>query len=217
MRGNNKLVNAATNYVEACRRFHEAGIMINGSFVFGFDCDGPGVFERTLEIAVENKILTASFHILTPLPGTRLFERLETEGRILHRNWSLYDTYHAVFRPRRMTPEQLEAGYNQARGQFAAWNSILHRSLGLPGALKRIAYNIAWMKVDPLWVAIIRAGLMPFATRMFERVLRLKTKSPSTEHTTAPWHVRALSREHSTQCLVLNNHPVSRPGGKGGV
>ena len=134
MRGNNKLVNAATNYVEACRRFHEAGIMINGSFVFGFDCDGPDVFERTLEVAVENKILTASFHIFTPLPGTRRSNVLRAEGRILHRNWSLYDTYHAVFRPRRMTPEQLEAGYNQARGQFAAWNSILHRSLGLPGA-----------------------------------------------------------------------------------
>ena len=122
MRGNNKPVNAATDYAEVCRRFHDAGIMINGSFVFGFDCDGPDVFERTVEFTVENKILTASFHVLTPLPGTRTFERLEAEGRILHRNWSLYDTYHAVFRPRRMTPEQLEAGYSQARRQFAAWN-----------------------------------------------------------------------------------------------
>ena len=76
-----------------------------------------------------------------------------------------------------MTPEQLEAGYDQARRQFAAWSSILRRSLGLPGALKRIAYNVAWMKIDPLWVAIIRAGLMPFATRIFERVLRLSTKA----------------------------------------
>ena len=71
MRGSNKLVNAATDYAAACRRFHDAGIMINGSFVFGFDCDGPEVFDRTLEFVVENKILTASFHILTPLPGTR--------------------------------------------------------------------------------------------------------------------------------------------------
>ena len=73
MRGNNKLVNAATDYAEVCRRFHDAGIMINGSFVFGFDCDGPDVFERTVEFTVENKILTASFHVLTPLPGTRAF------------------------------------------------------------------------------------------------------------------------------------------------
>jgi radical SAM superfamily enzyme YgiQ (UPF0313 family) len=178
MRGNNKLVNATADYGEACRRFHDAGIMINGSFVFGFDCDGPDVFDRTLEFAERNKILTASFHVLTPLPGTRAFARLEAEGRILHRDWSLYDTYHAVFRPSRMTPEQLEAGYHEARRRLAAWSSILHRSLGVPGALKRIAYNAAWMKIDAFWVALIRAGLMPFATRVFERVLRLSTKAP---------------------------------------
>jgi radical SAM superfamily enzyme YgiQ (UPF0313 family) len=193
MRGNNKLVNAATDYAEVCHRFHDAGIMINGSFVFGFDCDGPDVFERTVEFTIENKILTASFHVLTPLPGTRAFERLEAEGRILHRNWPLYDTYHAVFRPRRMTPEQLEAGYNQARRQFATCSSILHRSLGLPGVLKRIAYNVAWMKIDPLWVAIIRAGLMPFATRIFERVLQLSTKATGREPGTEPSLVNALS------------------------
>ena len=218
MRGNNKLVNATTDYAEVCRRFHDAGIMINGSFVFGFDCDGPDVFERTVEFTEENKILTASFHILTPLPGTRLFERLEAEGRILHRNWSLYDTYHAVFRPRRMTPEQLEAGYSRARRQFAAWNSILHRSLGLPGALKRIAYNIAWMKIDPLWVAIIRSGLMPFATRIFERVLRLSTQAHARQSNPAPWHVRASLQEPSAPQIVLDDLTFNHSNdGKGGV
>jgi len=176
MRGNNKPVNAATDYAEACRRFHDAGIMINGSFVFGFDCDGPDVFERTVEFTIENKILTASFHILTPLPGTRAFERLEAEGRIRHRRWQRYDTNHAVFQPRRMTPEQLEAGHAFAKRAFGAWGSILHRSLGLPGAAKRIAYNTAWMKVDPLWVAIIRSGLMPLANRLFQRILRVRTR-----------------------------------------
>jgi len=178
MRGNNKAVNAATDYAAACRRFHDAGIMINGSFVFGFDCDGPDVFDRTLDFAIENKILTASFHVLAPLPGTRAFARLEAEGRILHHDWTFYDTCHAVFQPRRMTPEQLEAGYRHAKRQFATYGSILRRSLGLPGAVKRIAYNVAWMKLDPLWVAIIRAGLMPFATRIFQRVLRLNTQVP---------------------------------------
>lgn len=175
MRVSNKLVNAATDYAAACRRFHDAGIMINASFVFGFDCDGPDVFDRTLEFTVENKVLTASFHVLTPLPGTRAFNRLEAEGRLLHRDWSKYDTNHAVFRPRRMTPEQLEAGYARAKREFRRCGSVLRRSLGLPGALKRIAYNVAWMKMDPVWVAIIRAGLMPFATRIFQRVLRAST------------------------------------------
>jgi radical SAM superfamily enzyme YgiQ (UPF0313 family) len=182
MRGNNKLVNATTDYAEVCRRFHDAGIMINGSFVFGFDCDGPDVFDRTLEFVEANKILTASFHVLTPLPGTPVFGRLEAEGRLLHRNWDLYDTYHAVFRPQRMTPEQLEEGYSRSKRQFSSCRSILRRSLGLPGAMKRIAYNVAWTRMDPLWVAIIRTGLMPLASRIFQRVLKLSTKDP---HATA--------------------------------
>ena len=196
MRDHSKPVNAATDYAEACRRFHDAGILINGSFVFGFDCDGPDVFERTVEFAVENKILTATFHILTPFPGTGAFARLEAEGRLLHRNWAYYDTDHAVFRPRRMTPGQLEAGHKRAYRDFLTWGSILQRSLGLPGALKRIAYNVAWMKVDPLWVAIVRAGLMPFATRIFTRVLRIRTRrAPQPEWAISP--APAIAREHA--------------------
>jgi len=179
MRGNNKPVNAATDYAAACRRLHDAGIMINGSFIFGFDCDGPDVFERTVEFAIENRILTATFHILTPLPGTPAFDRLEAAGRILHRDWVCYDTDHAVFRPRHMSPEQLEAGHKRAYRDFRTFGSILRRSSGLPGALKRIAYNVAWGRIDPLWVAIVRLGLMPFATRIFEEVLRVSTALPN--------------------------------------
>ncbi len=177
MRGNNKPVNAVTDYVAACRRFHDAGIMINGSFVFGFDCDGIDVFDRTLEFTQKGKILTASFHILTPLPGTQAFARIEAEGCLLHRNWSMYDTYNAVFRPKKMEPWELEEGYDYAKKQFAGFPSILGRSLGLPGALKRIAYNVAWMRIDPLWVAIIRSGMLPFATKIFQRILRADTSA----------------------------------------
>ncbi len=177
MRGNNKSVNATTNYLDACRRFHDAGIMINGSFVFGFDCDGPDVFERTVEFAIEGKILTATFHILTPLPGTKAFERLEKDGRILHHKWEYYDTDHAVLHPVRMTPEQLESGHKRAYREFLTYSSIFRRSVGLPGTLKRLAYNIGWMKVDPLWEVVVRLGLMPYATRIFNRVLRASTKA----------------------------------------
>jgi radical SAM superfamily enzyme YgiQ (UPF0313 family) len=219
MRGNNKLVNAATDYAEVCRRFHDAGIMINGSFVFGFDCDGPDVFDRTLEFTVENKILTASFHVLTPLPGTRAFARLDAEGRLLHRDWTQYDTYHAVFRPRRMTPEQLESGYSHAKRRFATYGSILCRSFGLPGVLKRIVYNVAWMKIDPLWVAIIRSGMMPFATGILERVLRLNTKVPIERCNASPCGELVASQESSTQRLVFEDRVVGCEigGSKGGV
>lgn len=202
MRGNNKPVNAAADYAAACRRFHEAGIMINGSFVFGFDCDGPDVFDRTVEFTVENKLLTASLHVLTPLPGTRAFARLEAEGRLLHRNWDRYDTYHAVFRPRRMTPEQLEEGYDRAKRQFAGFRSILRRSTGLPGSLKRIAYNVAWTRVDPLWVAIIRTGLMPVASRIFQRILQLSTRG-SGRRRPSPRQVATRSADNpSHSCLT---------------
>ena len=193
MRAANKPVNAATDYAEAVRRFHGAGIMINGSFVFGFDCDGPAVFDRTVEFAIENKIETATFHILTPFPGTRAFAELDAQRRLLHRDWARYDTDHAVFRPRRMSPATLEEGHRRAYRDFLRYGSILRRSFGLPGALKRIAYNLAWMKVDPLWVAIIRAGLMPFARRIFTRVLGLSTR-PATDPSPAPMPlVRAVS------------------------
>jgi radical SAM superfamily enzyme YgiQ (UPF0313 family) len=171
-----KRINVATDYAEACRRFHDAGIMINGSFVFGFDGDGPDVFERTTEFVERNRILTATFHILTPFPGTPTFARLEAEGRLLHRDWTYYDTDHAVFRPRRLTPEQLEAGHQEAYRRLHSLSSIVKRSTGLPGTAKRLAYNLAWSKVDPLWVAIIRAGMMPFAKRIFRRVLAIGTR-----------------------------------------
>jgi radical SAM superfamily enzyme YgiQ (UPF0313 family) len=172
----NKQVNVVADYAEAVRRFHDAGIMVNGSFVFGFDCDGPDVFARTVDFAVASCIETATFHILTPFPGTPAFARLEREGRLLHRRWPLYDTDHAVFRPRRISPDQLERGHRRAYREFLRYGSILRRSFGLTAPLKRIAYNVGWMKVDPLWSAIIRLGLMPFARQIFARTLAVETR-----------------------------------------
>lgn len=177
LRGVGKHVNLAADYGDAVRRFHDAGIMVNGSFVFGFDGDDPDVFERTVEFAIEHKIETATFHILTPFPGTRAFADLDGEGRLLHRRWEYYDTDHAVFQPKRMTPEQLEEGHRWAYREFLRFGSIVRRSVGLPGTLKRIAYNVAWMKVDPLWEGIAHAGLMPFARRILTGVLGLASRS----------------------------------------
>ncbi|GAB4094117.1 B12-binding domain-containing radical SAM protein [Flaviaesturariibacter terrae] len=92
----NKRQNLGRDYGEAIRRLHDLGIMINGSFVFGLDDDGPDVFERTVDWAVRQGLTTATFHILTPYPGTRLYAGMEQEGRILHRDWSRYDTRQVV-------------------------------------------------------------------------------------------------------------------------
>jgi radical SAM superfamily enzyme YgiQ (UPF0313 family) len=79
--------------------------------VLGFDHDRKDVFRSTAEWVEENRLECSTFHILTPYPGTPLFRQMEAEGRLLHRDWSLYDTAHAVFRPRHMTARELEEGY----------------------------------------------------------------------------------------------------------
>ncbi len=75
------------------------------------DRDDGSAISHTVEWAIEQGIETATFHILTPYPGTALFQRMESQGRIVHRDWDLYDTRHAVFRPRGISAEALEAGY----------------------------------------------------------------------------------------------------------
>ena len=107
----NKKTPRTSDYARRVRMLHDYGIQVNGSFVLGFDHDRADVFARTAEWVEENRLECATFHILTPYPATPLFRQLEAEGRILHRNWTLYDTSHAVFRPKHMTPEELEHGY----------------------------------------------------------------------------------------------------------
>src|SRR4029079_5039182 len=124
LHGQRKMQNIGYDYGEAVRRLHDLGVMINGSFVFGMDDDDEDVFKRTVDWAISQGIETATFHILTPYPGTALRKRMEEQGRILHNNWDAYDTRRAVFQPKRMTPEQLEAGYWWAYKDFYRWSSI---------------------------------------------------------------------------------------------
>src|SRR5215472_6115275 len=99
------------DYARRVEILHRHGIQVNGSFVLGFDHDRPDVFEKTAAWIEANRLECATFHILTPYPGTPLFRQMEAEGRILHRDWTLYDTGHVVFRPRYMAVEQLAEGY----------------------------------------------------------------------------------------------------------
>jgi len=99
------------DYARRVRMLHDNGIQVNGSFVLGFDHDRKDVFTRTAEWIEQNRLECATFHILTPYPATPLYRQMESEGRLLHRDWARYDTAHAVFRPKHMTPEELERGY----------------------------------------------------------------------------------------------------------
>ncbi len=118
---------AAADYARRVRIFHDHGIQVNGSFVLGFDHDHKDVFAHTAHWVEENRLECATFHILTPYPATPLFRQMESEGRLLHRNWSLYDTAHCVFRPRHMTPEELDHGYGWLYQRLFSHTSIWRR------------------------------------------------------------------------------------------
>src|SRR5689334_1166322 len=134
----NKRQNLGRDYAEVARRLHALGVMINGSFVFGMDDDDQDVFARTVDWAIDHGITTATFHIQTPYPGTRLFARMEAEGRIVTRDWDLYDTRHVVYRPARLTPRALKAGYDRAYRDFYGWPAIA-RGAWTHGTLKHQA------------------------------------------------------------------------------
>jgi radical SAM superfamily enzyme YgiQ (UPF0313 family) len=155
-----KYQNLRRDYGAAIRRLHDLGVMINGSFVFGMDADDGSVFGRTVEWAIEHGIETATFHILTPYPGTALYRRMSEQGRLTTSDWDLYDTRHAVFQPARLTAEQLESGYHWAYREFYRWRSIARGAAAHEdriAGLRHFAYAAGWKKFEPLWDFIIRA------------------------------------------------------------
>jgi radical SAM superfamily enzyme YgiQ (UPF0313 family) len=129
--------------------------MINGSFVFGLDDDRPDVFRRTVDWAVEQGITTSTFHIATPYPGTALFQRMEAEGRLLHRRWNEYDTRTVVCQPGPyLTARQLKNGYDTMRHQ-----------------LKHFAYAGGWKKFEPLWNFVIKFRHLDAMRPLLEAIL----------------------------------------------
>ncbi len=111
----------------AVKTIHDAGIGVQGSFIFGFDHDTVAVFHRVVQFIQENEIEVLNMNILTPFPGTGLYDRFETEGRLLHHDWPQYDMNHVVFQPKGMTPEELLQGYLWAIKYLASPTVILKR------------------------------------------------------------------------------------------
>jgi radical SAM superfamily enzyme YgiQ (UPF0313 family) len=180
LRQQRKGQNVDRDYAAAIRRLHEQGVMVNASFVFGMDEDDETVFERTAAWAVEQGIETATFHILTPYPGTALYDRMQAQDRITSHNWDLYDTRHVVFQPRRMTPEVLEAGYWQAYRDFYRWSAIFQGAWSkpdLPGRLRHLAYAGGWKKFEPLWDLVIRLKRVSNFLPLLERLLEGKNSA----------------------------------------
>jgi len=169
-----KWQNINRDYSLAIRRLHDLGVMVNASFVFGMDSDDASVFKRTVDWAVENSVETATFHILTPYPGTRLYQRMAKEARLLHSDWDRYDTRHVVFQPKRMTPSELDDGYWQAYRDFYRWGAIARSAAVKPtmrGKARHVAYAAGWKKFEPLWDMVIRAKRAGQALPLLEAIL----------------------------------------------
>jgi radical SAM superfamily enzyme YgiQ (UPF0313 family) len=172
--GAGKRQNLGRDYRDVVRRLDDLGILINGSFVFGLDGEDPDVFSRTVDWAVQSGITTATFHILTPYPGTALFEDMAAQGRITTRDWDAYDTRHVVYRPSGLSPEDLKRGYDWSYEAFYRWTSILdaasaHRST--KHRLKHLAYSAGWKKFERAWDAVIRIKQLSQMRPLLEGVL----------------------------------------------
>lgn len=190
-----KTQNLNRDYSEAIRRLHGLGVMVNGSFVFGMDGDDETVFSRTVDWAVRQGIETATFHILTPYPGTALHRRMQAEGRILHEDWDAYDTRHVVYRPARMDAAALEAGYWRAYRDFYRWGSILTAASaqdGLGAQLRHIAYAGGWKKLEPFWDAVIRMKRATAMLPVLEHVLEIGPHKEKVDRPVQPTRIGSL-------------------------
>ena len=127
-----KTKNIGKTYEQVVDALHDHGILVQACFVFGFDTDDTSVFEEAAEYIVKARFDLPQISVYTPFPGTPVFEELEREGRILTRNWSLYNGQNVVFRPRRMTVEELERGTDFVRKRAYSWNALSRRLLVKP-------------------------------------------------------------------------------------
>ncbi len=147
LRSIGKQINLRRKYEDAIRKIHSHGIHIQGSFIFGFDGDTPETVRSTVQFVKENRLTGVNYCHLTPFPGTKLFQELDEQGRILHRDWSKYDRQNIVFQPKNFSPAQLQEqifwSYRQTYNLRSLWHrrpfSFQHFSLYL-------ALNFGYMK-----------------------------------------------------------------------
>jgi radical SAM superfamily enzyme YgiQ (UPF0313 family) len=140
-----KYQNDPAEYREIIDALHRYGIAISGSFIFGFDEDDPTVFEKTASFAIQTKLFSAVFMILTPYPETALYERLKSEGRLIQDQWWLLEKPEDSaphFVPKRMSGDTLREGWKRAWKEFYSFLSISKRFHWNypPTLLNRFAY-----------------------------------------------------------------------------
>ncbi len=146
----------------AIRAIHAAGIRVHGMFVFGSDADDEETIRRTGEWAEAQGIDTVQLLVLTPLPGTRVFDEMRSHGRLLTTDWSQYDTHHVVFRPARMTPYELQMATLRAQAAFYSPRQVLRSVLRRDRftAFHRLYashHNRAWQRTNAGFLQALKA------------------------------------------------------------
>lgn len=146
-----KSINLAVEYRDAIKRIHENGIGIQGSFIFGTDHDDPSVFSDVLRFIEKTRLEAVIFSVLTPFPGTRVYHNLLKKDRILTTDWEKYDMNHVVFKPAKMTPDQLQEGFEWAYRKLYGYRSIVKRLFpfrrsGLFFSIQNYGFRQAWKK-----------------------------------------------------------------------
>jgi radical SAM superfamily enzyme YgiQ (UPF0313 family) len=163
----NKTFNRVPQFEDAMKALHDYDIMIVGGFIFGLDHDDEGVFERTLRFCERNRIELPSFFILTPLPGTPLFQRMESEERLLHKDWAKYNGATVVYKPKLMTEETLQRGFNWVCKEAYSWESIIKRVFHPQQRFfTRVLSNIAYRSIAQK----TPEGYLPSLSRILQRM-----------------------------------------------
>ena len=122
-----KRINQRYNYLEAVKKIQSHEMLVHGSFIVGYDFDSEEAFDELIDFIQESKLLMPLINVLTPFPGTELFKRLEEEGRIIHKDWSKYDSRHVVFTPSKMSPEELFNEYRRIVRAVYSFTAIMAR------------------------------------------------------------------------------------------
>ncbi len=138
--------NKIETYRDIVASLHQRRITVQGCFIFGMDNETTSVFDRTVAIVRDLKVDIPRFAIYTPYPGTPAFDRLDREGRLLHRDWQFYDTQHVVFQPARMTVRELEAGFRRAYRETFCLRSIARRLSETPQLPIALIGNLAYRR-----------------------------------------------------------------------
>ena len=139
----NKGFNKVERLKDNIARFHDRGILVDGGIIFGFDTDTPDVFDRTIKALKKVKIDSVAVNILIPYPGTEFYRKFEREGRIICTDYSKYTGGTVIVRPKNMTVEQLQAGYNRFTKDYYRMMEIVYRAFKQPNAVATITRLIA--------------------------------------------------------------------------